>query len=253
MVRVDLLLSERGLAKSRSQAQTFINEGRVSYRQADKWLTVSKTSLKLSPQCELKVTPHEADKYVSRGALKLQGALQHTGLDISGFQVLDVGQSTGGFSDCAIQHGAAQVVGVEVGHDQLDPRLRQDKRIICLEGINARHLTQADLGEHYPSAGFDLVVMDVSFISQSKILPNLPALLKPQGHLITLVKPQFEVGKEFIGKGGLVKGTAPITQLAKDMQQQVSQLGFQVHCYIESTIKGGDGNQEYLMWAQYHA
>ncbi len=252
MVRIDLLLAERGLAKSRSQAQTFINEGRVSYQQDEKWLTATKTSLKLAPECELKVTPHEADKYVSRGALKLEGALKHTKLDITGFQVLDVGQSTGGFSDCAIQHGAEHVVGVEVGHDQLDKRLRNDNRITCLEGINARHLSLADLGEHYPHAGFDLVVMDVSFISQSKILPQLPALLKSQGHLITLVKPQFEVGKEFIGKGGLVKGKAPIAQLAKDMQELVKALGFQVKCYIDSPIKGGDGNQEYLMWAQYN-
>lgn len=249
MLRIDLLLTERGLAKSRSQAQTFISESRVSYQQGEKWLLVTKPSLKLDNDCELRVTADESDKYVSRGALKLEGALKHTQLDIKGYRVLDVGQSTGGFSDCVLQHGAEQVVGIEVGHDQLDKRLRSDPRIICLEGINARNLTQQDLGEHYPEHGFDIAVMDVSFISQTKILPQLPSLLKSQGHLITLVKPQFEVGKEFIGKGGLVKDEKRVMQLKEEIQAFVTQLGFEVNCYIESPIKGGDGNREFLLWA----
>ncbi|MGO3345108.1 MAG: TlyA family RNA methyltransferase [Marinomonas sp.] len=249
MIRIDLLLTEQGLAKSRSQAQTFISEGRVTFKQEETWITAVKPSLKLAPECELKVVADEADRYVSRGALKLEGALKHTKIDLSGFLVLDVGQSTGGFSDCAIQHGAAHVVGVEVGHDQLDQRLRNDPRVTCLEGINARHLTAADLGNHFPSAGFDLAVMDVSFISQTKILPQLPALLKQHGQLITLVKPQFEVGKEFIGKGGLVKNKQRVKQLEADIQQFIKNLGMVVKCYIESPIKGGDGNQEFLLWA----
>lgn len=249
MTRIDLLLTERGLAKSRSQAQTFISEGRVTYCQDGKWLAVTKPSLKLDADCELHVTATDADKYVSRGALKLEGALAHTQLNIQGYRVLDVGQSTGGFTDCALQHGAAQVVGIEVGHDQLDQRLKADPRVICLEGINARHLSQQDLGAHFPTGGFDIAVMDVSFISQTKILPQLPALLNAQGQLITLVKPQFEVGKAFIGKGGLVKNKQCIKQLSEDIQHFVQSLGFQVKCYIESPIKGGDGNQEFLLWA----
>ncbi|MEL0636131.1 TlyA family RNA methyltransferase [Marinomonas sp. TI.3.20] len=249
MIRIDLLLTEQGLAKSRSQAQTFISEGRVSFKQEEKWVAVTKPSLKLEPECELKIVAVHADRYVSRGALKLEGALKYTKIDISGFKVLDVGQSTGGFSDCAIQHGAEHVVGVEVGHDQLDKRLREDSRVTCLEGINARHLTADDLTHHFPSGGFDLVVMDVSFISQTKILPQLPALLKPCGDLITLVKPQFEVGKEFIGKGGLVKNKQRVKQLEEDIQQFIKNIGMVVKCYIESPIKGGDGNQEFLLWA----
>ncbi|MBU2240161.1 MAG: TlyA family RNA methyltransferase [Gammaproteobacteria bacterium] len=249
MLRIDLILTEQGLAKSRSQAQTFISEGRVSYKQNEKWIKVTKPSLKLPSDIELNVISDEADKYVSRGALKLEGALLHTKLNIEGFLVLDIGQSTGGFSDCAIQHGAAHVVGVEVGHDQLDPRLRNHQNIICLEGINARNLSIKALSEHFPENGFDLIVMDVSFISQTKILPQLPNLLSKTGHLITLVKPQFEVGKEFIGKGGIVKDKTRVKQLEQDMQDFIKELGFEVKCYIESPIKGGDGNQEFLLWA----
>ena len=249
MLRIDLILTEQGLAKSRSQAQTFISEGRVSYKQNAQWIKVTKPSLKLSSDIELSLTEDEADKYVSRGALKLEGALLHTQLNIEGFHVLDIGQSTGGFSDCAIQHGAAKVVGVEVGHDQLDPRLRHHQKIVCLEGINARDLSAADLQGHFPQKGFDLAVMDVSFISQTKILPQLPNLLTKNGHIITLVKPQFEVGKEFIGKGGIVKNKLRVDQLEHDMKAFITSLGFEVKCYIESPIKGGDGNQEFLLWA----
>ncbi|REG87012.1 TlyA family RNA methyltransferase [Marinomonas pollencensis] len=253
MIRIDLLLTEQGLAKSRSQAQTFISEGRVSFLQGNKWIIATKPSIKLDPQCELNLVADDADRYVSRGALKLEGALKHTQLDISGFHVLDVGQSTGGFTDCALQHNAKKVVGIEVGHDQLDKRLRKAENVVCLEGINARNLTKEDLQGHCPETGFDLAVMDVSFISQTKILPQLPSLLKDSGHLITLVKPQFEVGKEFIGKGGVVKDKSRIKQLEEDIQGFIKQLGMRVNCYIESPITGGDGNREFLLWATKEA
>lgn len=251
MLRIDLILTEQGLAKSRSQAQTFIGEGRVSYKQGSHWVSVTKPSLKLPSDTEIAIQQNDADKYVSRGALKLEGALQYTNLNIEGLYVLDIGQSTGGFSDCAIQHGAAKVVGVEVGHDQLDHRLRDNQNIVCLEGINARNLSVEDLHEHFPEKGFDLVVMDVSFISQTKILPQLPSLLSREGHLITLVKPQFEVGKDFIGKGGIVKDTQRVKKLEKDIKNFIQGLGFEIKCYIESPIKGGDGNQEFLLWATH--
>ncbi|KZN12990.1 TlyA family RNA methyltransferase [Marinomonas sp. TW1] len=249
MLRIDLLLTEQGLAKSRSQAQNFISEGRVSYLLNDQWHPITKASLKLSTDTKLNITPKDTDKYVSRGALKLEGALSHTNLDITDFHVLDIGQSTGGFSDCAIQHGANKVVGIEVGHGQLASSLINHPQIVCLEGINARHLSKEDLQNHLPETGFDLAVMDVSFISQTKILPQVPALLREGGHLITLVKPQFEVGKEFVGKGGIVKDQKRVSELAKDIKAFVSALGLQVQCYIDSPIKGGDGNREFLLWA----
>lgn len=249
MLRIDIILTEQGIAKSRSQAQAFISANRVSYKHNGTWVQVSKPSLKLPSDVELHITYDEADRYVSRGALKLEGALSHTQLNIKGYNVIDIGQSTGGFSDCAIQHGAAHVVGIEVGHDQLDARLRNNPNITCLEGVNARNLSIDDLNEHFPENGFDLAVMDVSFISQTKVLPRLPALLSKKGNLITLVKPQFEVGKEFIGKGGIVKDQKRVAQLSQDIQSFVKELGFEVQCYIESPIKGGDGNQEFLLWA----
>ena len=132
MLRIDLLLTEQGLAKSRAQAQTFISEGRVSYEHNQQWITATKPSIKLAAETKIKVVVDETDKYVSRGALKLEGALSYTKLNINGFHVLDIGQSTGGFSDCVMQHGAAKVVGIEVGHGQLDARLKTNQNIVCL-------------------------------------------------------------------------------------------------------------------------
>lgn len=249
MIRIDQLLTQKKLCKSRAQAQTYISEKKVTIFIKGQWQKVLKPSLKVEQDIEIKLLLDDTDKYVSRGALKLAGALEYTKLNISGFNVLDVGQSTGGFSDCAIQENAAKVVGIEVGHDQLDQSLRQNPNIVCLEGINARNLSKHDIGNHFPSDGFDLIVMDVSFISQTKILPNFPDLLKPNGHLITLVKPQFEVGKQAIGKGGIVKDKTAVSELEIKMTDLIKGLGFTVHCYIKSQIKGGDGNQEYLIWA----
>lgn len=249
MLRIDQLLTQKKICKSRAQAQTFISENKVAIYINDQWKTVSKASLKVELDIEIKLALDESDRYVSRGALKLAGALEHIQLDINDFTVLDIGQSTGGFTDCALQAGAKKVVGIEVGHDQLDSRLRENPHVICLEGVNARHLSIQDLAEHAPTNGFDLAIMDVSFISQTKILDKLPGLLKNGGHLITLIKPQFEVGKQAIGKGGIVKDKSAIAQLETNMRTLIQSLGFKVHCYIKSQIKGGDGNQEYLVWA----
>lgn len=250
MKRIDQLLTEKQLCKSRSQAQTFISQAKVSIHDKGQWQVVMKPSLKVAEDIEIKLQLDEEDRYVSRGALKLAGALTSSGLSLQDFTVLDVGQSTGGFTDCALQHGASKVVGVEVGHDQLDARLRERDDVICLEGLNARHLSAEDLGEHLPQDGFDAAVMDVSFISQTKILPQLPSLIRSQGYLITLVKPQFELGKEAIGKGGIVRDLQKVKQLEFDMKQLIEQLGFNVISYEKSAIKGGDGNQEFVLLAQ---
>lgn len=253
MIRIDQLLTLNKLCKSRAQAQTFIAENKVSVCIKGQWQKVLKPSLKVEQDIEIKLLLDDTDKYVSRGALKLAGALDHTKLNISDFTVLDVGQSTGGFTDCALQAGAKRVVGIEVGHDQLDPSLINHPNVVCLEGINARNLSPEDLGQYLPECGFDLVVMDVSFISQTKILDKLPSLLKPGGHLITLIKPQFEVGKQAIGKGGIVKDQHAVIQLEARMKTLIQSLGFNIHCYIKSQVKGGDGNQEYLVWASLAA
>ena len=250
MKRIDQLLTENQHTKSRSQAQAFISQGKVSIFEKGAWQVVQKPSYKVDPAVEIKLALDEADQYVSRGALKLAGALAAHQLNFAGFDVLDVGQSTGGFTDCALQHGAARVVGIEVGHDQLDKTLRQRNDVICLEGVNARHLSADDLHPYLPEQGFDAAVMDVSFISQTKILPQLPALIRSGGYLITLVKPQFELGKEAIGKGGIVRDQQRVVQLEQDMTALVATLGFDVLSYQKSAIKGGDGNQEYVLVAQ---
>lgn len=250
MKRIDIVLTEKNIAKSRSQAQSFIQDKRVFAQIKGKLTLVTKPSVKVDPECEIQLQYSETDQYVSRGALKLVSALELSQLNITGFNVLDVGQSTGGFTDCALQQGADKVVGIEVGHDQLAPSLVNDPRVICLEGVNARNLNIDDLGAHFPDKGFDLAVMDVSFISQAKILPQLPVLLSDEGHLISLVKPQFEVGKEGIGKGGIVKDPSLFKQVEERICRLVSDLGFSIKSYTESPIKGGDGNREFLLWAK---
>lgn len=248
MKRLDVLLVERGLATSRSQAQALIDAGRVQWRQGDQWRTATKASLKLEYDCELRAELGEEQRYASRGGLKLAGALERTGIDPAGMIALDVGQSTGGFTDCLLQARAAKVVGVDVGRDQLVPSLRGDPRVVFYEGINARDLPIEQLLAHAP-AGFDILVMDVSFISQTLILPGLPHLLKAGGQLLSLVKPQFEVGKAGIGKGGIVRDASLYQKVETDLRKMCGQLGLEVRDYFYSPITGGDGNREFFIHA----
>ncbi|MCQ3830890.1 TlyA family RNA methyltransferase [Microbulbifer elongatus] len=250
MIRLDLLLVQKGLASSRTHARKLIDAGRVQVADAGGhlWQPVKKASQPLSENAQIHVEPLPEDRYVSRAGLKLAAILDHTGLDPSGWRALDIGCSTGGFSDCLLQRGAALVVGVDVGHDQLAPAVRGNPRMQLFEGLNARHLTAEQIspwGEH----GFDAIVMDVSFISQTLILPQLPCLIKPGGQLLSLVKPQFEVGPDGIGKGGLVKDPGLYQGVQGKIYALCAQLDLQVRDYIESPIKGGDGNREFLLWA----
>jgi 23S rRNA (cytidine1920-2'-O)/16S rRNA (cytidine1409-2'-O)-methyltransferase len=204
-MRIDQLLVERGLAASRSQAQRLIAGG-VKWQQPDgAWRTVVKNRDEVPESAALELLDDAESRYVSRGGLKLEGALKATGIQVDGLRCLDVGQSTGGFTDCLLQHGAAEVVGVDVGHAQVHPRISQDERVVCIEGVNARELEPGD--ERIPDAleGFDLVVGDVSFISLTLVLPGVVHLLKPTGQLLMLVKPQFELQPGQVGKGGIVK------------------------------------------------
>jgi len=250
MQRLDLLLVERGLCQSRTHAQRLIKEQCVSGQYKNRWQTLTKPGLKVDEDIELEVTPGEADQYASRGALKLLAGLEITQLDVKGITAIDVGQSSGGFTDCLLQAGATHVVGIEVGHDQLIPRLREDDRVSCYEGMNARDLPDS-LREHTQNhQGFDLAVMDVSFISQTKILPSLVPLLKDGATLISLVKPQFEVGKEGIGSGGIVRDPSLYPQVERMIKEHCESLGLVIDHYIESPIKGGDGNREFLICAR---
>lgn len=251
-MRIDQLLVEQGLAASRSQAQRLIAAG-VQWRiGTGAWKPVLKNGDDVSPLAELQLLDAAEARYVSRGGLKLAGALQRTGQRVQGLRCLDVGQSTGGFTDCLLQHGAAQVVGVDVGHGQLHPRLQADTRVVCIEKCNARELSlatlQAGLG-HAAVAPFDLIVGDLSFISQTLVWPALVPLLAEHGHVLMLVKPQFELQPEHIGKGGLVKDPASYALVEARMRQACADLGWRVLDYFASPITGGDGNREFFVWA----
>ena len=246
-LRLDQVLVEQGLAASRSIAQRLIAAGRV----ASEGELLLKPSQLLPADARLQVVQDDGDQYVSRGALKLAGALHHSGVNPRGRVCLDVGQSTGGFSDCLLQAGAARVVGVDVGHDQLHPRLKADPRITAFEGINCRALEAADLGEAMPDHGFDLIVADVSFISLTLILPRLPALLAPEGQMLLLVKPQFEVGPGGIGKGGIVRDPALYAEVERKLRQCCDNMNLEVLGWFDSPITGGDGNREFFIWTRH--
>lgn len=249
-MRADQLLVDRGLAASRSQAQRLITSG-VEWRLGTKpWKRITKNGDELPVPSELRLLDNAEARYVSRGGLKLEGALQSSGLAAQALRCLDVGQSTGGFTDCLLQQGAAQVVGLDVGHGQLHPRLRDDARVVCLERINARELQADDVRVPDGPLGFDLVVGDLSFISLTLVLPALLPLLKQGGALLMLVKPQFELQPGDIGKGGLVKDEASYVQVEARLRGACSALNLDVLGYWPSAIAGGDGNKEFWIGAR---
>lgn len=245
-MRVDTLLVDYGLAPSRTAAQRMIAAGRVSWEGG----VITKTSLELPDSVHLEVTEDEVDRYVSRGALKLAGAVTASGVTVQDAVCLDVGQSTGGFTDYLLQAGAARVMGLEVGHGQLHERLRADQRVYCVEGINCRELQPEDLGRHLPENGFDLIVADLSFISLTLVLPQLPALLAEGGNMLLLVKPQFEVGPSGLTRGGIVRDPALHTEVENKIRDCCAELGLKVCGWFDSAITGGDGNREFFIWIQ---
>lgn len=223
-----------------------IESGRVS---AD-GTPVRKPSTELDEDARLAVTAGEEDRYVSRGGLKLAGALAAAGVEPRGLVCLDVGQSTGGFTDCLLQSGATRVVGVDVGHGQLHPRLAGDPRLACIEGVNARALDAAALGAQMPEGGFGLVVIDVSFISLTLVLPPLAALVAPGAQLLALVKPQFEVGRAGLDRRGLVKSPALYEGVRETVTDCARRSGWAPLAWLDSPIAGGDGNREFFLHAQ---
>ncbi len=244
MARADQLLVASGLAASRTAAQRMIAAGRVNWPGG----IVAKAALELAPETPLTVTADAEDRFVSRGGLKLAGALSSTAVDVSGRTCLDVGQSTGGFTDCLLQAGARHVVGVDVGHGQLHPKLLADSRIASFEGVNCRNLAASDLGDAMPNEGFDLIVGDLSFISLTLVLPQLPPLLADSGDLLLLVKPQFEVGPGNIGKGGIVRDPTLHDKVERKLRQCAASVGLTVRAWLASPLTGGDGNREFFIW-----
>ena len=276
-MRADLFLVEHGFATTRSQAQRLIASGvqwRVVVDEAEvaaPWKRVAKNGDEIPDAAEVEVLDNTEAKYISRGGLKLEGALKAIGHDVTGLRCLDIGQSTGGFTDCLLQHGAAQVVGVDVGHGQLHASMRDDERVVCLEGINARSLSATDLiaacarfhsasdefdtqseeNQAHPAPEvdpiFDFLTGDLSFISLTLVLPAVTRLLKANGHLLMLVKPQFELQPGQIGKGGIVRDAAHFEFVEKRLRDCCAELGVDVLGWMESSIQGGDGNREFFV------
>ncbi|MEY4585428.1 MAG: hypothetical protein RJB10_1925 [Pseudomonadota bacterium] len=326
-MRADQLLVHRGLASTRAQAQRLIASGvqwlklghhhtaqgamsgavigsesgaASSSGSALYWQRIAKNGDILPDDAEIELLNDAEARYVSRGGLKLEGALQTLGLSVSGSTCLDVGQSTGGFTDCLLQQGAARVVGVDVGFGQLHDKLRSDERVLCFERVNARepgaiateiskllsgeedldadldedsefddHDYGDDRAEFTPKniasqaintpvsdlfqpdfiAEFDFIVGDLSFISQTLVLPAIAPLLKPNGCLVMLVKPQFELNFGQVGKGGIVREAALYEQVEKRVREAYEEQGLTVHAWLESPIQGGDGNREFFIHA----
>jgi 23S rRNA (cytidine1920-2'-O)/16S rRNA (cytidine1409-2'-O)-methyltransferase len=238
-IRLDRLLMERGLADSREKAQALILAGQVLVDEQK----VQKCGTLVRVKAPLRLLGVSL-KYVSRGGLKLEGALEHFRINPDGRICLDIGASTGGFTDCLLQRGAAKVFAVDVGTNQLDWKLRRDPRVVVLERTNARHLKFELIGQRV-----GLVTMDVSFISATLILPAIPPLLEPWGEALVLVKPQFEVGKGQVGKGGIVRDSDLRLQAVAKVSRKLLDLGFRDLAHTESVLPGAEGNREYFLHA----
>ncbi len=278
-MRIDQLLVHIQLASTRSQAQRLIADG-VEWLQGDTWKRIVKNGDDVPEGASVRLLNNAEARYVSRGGLKLEAALARVGLNVKGMACLDVGQSTGGFTDCLLQHGAVSVVGVDVGSAQLHPQLRTDPRVLCVEKVNARALEAADLIAAYEDSvgsdgmfdadddstlpnsdeaalatasefvpAFDLVVGDLSFISQTLVLPAVVPLLKAGGTLLTLVKPQFELQPGQVGKGGIVKDASMYLLVEQRLRDACADLGLTVTAWFDSPIAGGDGNHEFFICA----
>jgi len=239
--RLDVALVERGFLPTRARARDAILRGRVTVEGKP----VTRPALTVPAGAAIAVDDPAAE-YVSRGALKLAAALDAFGFTADGLVALDVGASNGGFTQVLLERGAKRVFAVDVGHGQLDPRLAADPRVVAREGLNARELTAADLGEPV-----DAVVVDVSFISLRLVLPPVLALARPRAWGVFLVKPQFEVGRKNLGKGGVVRDSALAKQTAADIAEWLDRdLDWPSIGIVPSPISGGDGNREYLIGAR---
>lgn len=234
--RLDVLLCERGMAESRQKAQRMIMTGQVFVN--DKRMDKPGTPVEETAEV---VWRGKASSYVSRGGLKLEKALNVFSIDLSGAIAIDAGASTGGFTDCMLQRGATKVYAVDVGYGQLAWGLRNDPRVVCMERTNVRYLTKEVIGE-----SLDFATVDVSFISLKLILPAIYGLMKEDGQAVCLIKPQFEAGKEKVGKKGVVKDPAVHREVLKQFLLHATESGFHVNDLSYSPVRGPEGNIEYL-------
>jgi 23S rRNA (cytidine1920-2'-O)/16S rRNA (cytidine1409-2'-O)-methyltransferase len=247
--RADVELVARGLAASRSAAQRLIADGAVSIAPDT---PVERPAQRIGPFDALRVASSDETRFVSRAGAKLDHALRESGVDPRGRVVLDLGMSTGGFADCLLQAGATRVVGIEVGHGQLHPRLRADPRVACVERLNLREATPVVLRERVadlPAEGFPMAVADLSFISLAKVLPAIDALIAPGATLLLLVKPQFELGQAALDGRGIVADAPARTRALASVADACRALGWTVHRAFDSALPGSDGNRESFLHA----
>ncbi len=254
-MRADQLLVAQGLAPTRSAAQRLIDAGAVRWLGPKGWAVPRKAGEDLPEGCQVEVTDDAELRFVSRGGLKLEAALERCGFAVDDAKGLDAGQSTGGFTDLLLQRGAAAVVGIEVGHGQLHPRLIADPRVECHEGVNARDVTGSAFAAAHAEGSFDVVTGDLSFISLTLVLPTLRRYLKPTGQLLMLVKPQFELQPEHIGKGGIVKNARSFQEVETRIRAACIENRMKVRDYFQSAVSGTGhgvtpGNTEFFVWAQ---
>ena len=240
-MRLDVFLAEKGFVRSRTEAKQLIEAGAVSANGR----VLDKPSMAVEGLEESIVLDRGARKYASRGGTKLEGALSAFSLNVQGVHAIDIGASSGGFTDCLLQNGAARVIALDSGRDQLVEELRKDARVYVIEGYNARYLAREDL-PYVP----DFAVMDVSFISATYIIPSVYNVLAEGSHFVCLVKPQFEVGRASVGKGGIVKDVRAREAALSAVVEFAEHIGFIAHSAIVSPIRGGDGNVEYLVHFQ---
>ena len=238
-MRVDLYLAAFGHTASRKKAQDLIDAGAVSIDGE----VVKKSSAQINEELPHEVSIEQIFKYVSRGGMKLEAALDVFGISVNGKKAVDIGASTGGFTDCLLKRGAARVYSIDTGIGQLHESLRTDPRVVCIESFNARELT-ADTTEGV----CDIAVSDVSFISQTYIIPNISGVLRDGGVFVSLIKPQFEAGRSALGKGGIVRNGAYRYLAAKRVIECATENGLDCVGLIPSPIEGGDGNKEYLAY-----
>jgi len=249
-MRADHLLVLKGFAATRSAAQRLIDAGGVRWHGPKGWAVPRKAGEDLPEDCQIEVTDDAELRFVSRGGLKLDAALLHVKLEVAGRTCLDVGQSTGGFTDVLLQRGAERVVGIDVGRAQLSPALAADARVQLFEGLNARDVSGSAFELETEEHSFDIVVADVSFISLTHVLPTIARYLAPTGRALLLVKPQFELQPIDIGKGGLVKDEAAYPRVEQRIREACAGLGLSVLDYFASSVDGGDGNREFFVLAE---
>jgi 23S rRNA (cytidine1920-2'-O)/16S rRNA (cytidine1409-2'-O)-methyltransferase len=241
-IRLDKLVLERGLAPTRERAQALVLAGRVLVNEQK----VDKPGTSVAQDASLRLLGDDL-RYVGRGGLKLERALEHWSIELTGRTCVDIGASTGGFTDCMLQHGAARVIAIDTGYGQIAAKLRDDARVRLLEKTNARYLKAEDVGE-----SADFVAMDVSFISATLVLPAVTESLQPSAvsrklEAVVLVKPQFEVGRELVGKGGIVRDENAQLGAVEKVRRAMEGLGFEQMEAIESPILGTEGNKEFLL------